>query len=212
MEILTKHEWVLTDVDVAHNDVDADISLCLTKPYDPGALLFVPPLVHKHLNSQMHAHTQTQLSHKYKYTHTDLISTWKQTLQHPRGELCAKLSWWLHLVYISLELDHDLQQGCCLPQLCGLAYLQLIRRIFQNNASNCVHKALQGDWGAVQICTHPTLRNYENKQLFWTIYAFLIWQYKCLHNKTSELQEASERGGETNSKCLFTQPQVHSDA
>lgn len=52
--------------------------------------------------------TDKHLSSCQIQMHRDLIST---------CELSAKLSWWVHLVYISLELDHDLQQGCCLPQL-----------------------------------------------------------------------------------------------
>lgn len=53
------NEFQYADVDVAHNDADADILPCLFKPYDPAALLFIPPLVPKHLSSQMHAHTHT---------------------------------------------------------------------------------------------------------------------------------------------------------
>ena len=59
---------------------------------------------------------------------------------------------------------------------------------------NC--KALQGDWGAVQICTHPASRNYENKQLFRTIYEFLFRWFDSL--------STSERRGES----LFRQQQV----
>lgn len=76
--------------------------------------------------------------------HTDLISTWKQILQSP-SQLCAQLSWWLHLVYISLELNHSLERGCCLSQICSFPCLLLIRQDYWNNASSCSLKALQGE-------------------------------------------------------------------
>lgn len=90
-------------------------------------------LAQKHL----HAHART-------LKHTDLISTWKQILLGP-PELCAQLSWWLHLVYISLELNHDLERGCCLSQICRFPSLLLIRHDYWNNASNCALKAPQGE-------------------------------------------------------------------
>lgn len=76
--------------------------------------------------------------------HTDLISTWKQILQSP-SQLCAQLSWWLHLVYISPELNHGLEQGCCLAQTCSFPSLLLIRQDYLNNASDCSLKAPQGE-------------------------------------------------------------------
>lgn len=63
------NEFEYIDVDIAQNGADADILPRLSKPYEPGALLFIPPLVHKHLNSMMHAdthkHTHTAVRHKH---------------------------------------------------------------------------------------------------------------------------------------------------
>lgn len=127
-------------------------------------------LVHKQSNSQMHRRTH---AHTQTLTHTDLISTWKRILQHP-PVWCAKLSWWLHLVYISPELDHDLQQGCCLSLICSLAYLLLIRKIFQNNASNCAHKALQGERSRADMHTY-SLKNKQLLGLVWRNYVLSIY-------------------------------------
>lgn len=120
---------LLENRDIPDNDPENDILSHLSKLYYATALLLYTNIwIHK----CVHAHAQT-------LTLTDLISTWKQILQYP-PVWCAKLSWWLHLVYISLELDHNLQQGFCLSLICSLAYLLLIRKSFQNNASNCAHK------------------------------------------------------------------------
>lgn len=63
------------DVDIAHKDADADIFPCLSEPYNSPT-----------------SHTLTQLSDTNAHVQI-LISTWEQILHHPRGELCAKLSW-----------------------------------------------------------------------------------------------------------------------
>lgn len=68
----------LNDVDISHNGADADISPCLSKPCDPTA---AGTQTLESTDACTHSQTHTQLSD----TRTDLISTWKQILHHPRG-------------------------------------------------------------------------------------------------------------------------------
>lgn len=59
-----------------------------------------------------------------------------------------ELSCWLHFVYISLELDHDLQQGCWRALTAGLSYLLLISK----NLPKQPVQVCSNSSGVVEIC------------------------------------------------------------
>lgn len=90
-------------------------------------------LAGKHFNSNLRTSTRTP----GRTFHLHLETNPPSSILHRAREL----SRWLHFVYISLELDHDLQQGCCCALTPSLSYLLLISKTSQNSESKCAATA-----------------------------------------------------------------------
>lgn len=95
-----------------------------------------------------------------------------------------ELSRWLHFVYISPELDHDLQRGCCRALTPGLSYLLLISKTFQKQWVQVCRNAS----GVVHMCTYWLTSRRKKRQVekrapgdFNLFSSMIIDQHLCIY-------------------------------